>query len=60
MRQLADPTGCPVLAKLKESRPMALILQLTKKLLAPPCPAAVDGVRLRHYQSVSDAEIWHG
>jgi GNAT superfamily N-acetyltransferase len=37
---------------------MALILQLTKRLLAPPCPAAVVGIRLRHYRSVSDAEIW--
>lgn len=55
---LAVSTGCPVVAKLKESRLMALILQLTKKLLAPPCPVAVDGVRLRHYQSASDAEIW--
>jgi GNAT superfamily N-acetyltransferase len=37
---------------------MALILQMTKKLSEPPCPVAVEGVRLRHYRGVTDIEIW--
>jgi len=37
---------------------MPVILQLTKRLLEPPCPVALEGVRLRHYQGEVDIEIW--
>jgi GNAT superfamily N-acetyltransferase len=37
---------------------MALILQMTKKLVDPPLVVPVEGVRLRHYQGSTDAEIW--
>lgn len=37
---------------------MALVLQMTKKLLSPPEPPSVAGICLRHYRGLADAEIW--